>query len=337
MSGQVARYSVLGAVPRLLREGGPPELWRGAAAYMARHVPSTTLSFAFKDAALRLLPAPHPDPHTPGELAAAAAVHLTAGFLGGAAALFLVYPLDFATIRTQRNGGLRALYRGYGVSAVAIGAYKALYFGLYDMACSMMLQRRTAASAAAAGAPDRADGRATSRVPGPSSAELCSMALPVPAAPPARPPSLGGHTPATPSPHSSAAAAGGGGAGHPHPPPAGDELGIMERWAAANLVVLAASTLTYPLDVVRKRLVADTAARPAQRQYAGLVDCVSKIAQREGLRGFYRFYGYDMLLRVGGGVLLVMYDELKAHGPAGVARQLMGQPPEAPRQAASPR
>ncbi len=38
-----------------------------------------------------------------------------------------------------------------------------------------------------------------------------------------------------------------------------------------------------------------------------------------GLRGFYRFYGYDMLLRLGGGVLLVMYDELKDHfrGPHG--------------------
>lgn len=41
---------------------------------------------------------------------------------------------------TQRSGGVRALYRGYGVSATAIGAYKALYFGLYDTACAAMEQ-----------------------------------------------------------------------------------------------------------------------------------------------------------------------------------------------------
>ncbi len=41
---------------------------------------------------------------------------------------------------TQRSGGVRALYRGYGVSAAAIGAYKALYFGLYDTACAAMEQ-----------------------------------------------------------------------------------------------------------------------------------------------------------------------------------------------------
>lgn len=34
--------------------------------------------------------------------------------------------------RTTRRGGLRSLYRGFPVSAAAIGGYKALYFGLYD-------------------------------------------------------------------------------------------------------------------------------------------------------------------------------------------------------------
>lgn len=41
---------------------------------------------------------------------------------------------------TQRSGGVAALYRGYGVSAAAIGSYKALYFGLYDTACAAMEQ-----------------------------------------------------------------------------------------------------------------------------------------------------------------------------------------------------
>ena len=33
-----------------------------------------------------------------------------------------------------------------------------------------------------------------------------------------------------------------------------------------------------------------------------------------------------MLLRMGGGVMLVMYDEIKSRGPAAVARQLLMLP-----------
>ena len=67
---------------------------------MMRHVPSTTLSFAFKDAMLRHLP------HygAAEDLGKAALVNLAAGFVGGAAALLLVYPVDFATIRWGRLG-----------------------------------------------------------------------------------------------------------------------------------------------------------------------------------------------------------------------------------------
>lgn len=42
-------------------------------------------------------------------------------------------------------------------------------------------------------------------------------------------------------------------------------------------------------DVVRKRLVVDTAS--SVRQFSGVWDCVAKIAQKEGIAGFYRFYG----------------------------------------------
>eukprot|EP00198_Chlamydomonas_reinhardtii_P002035 XP_001691371.1 ADP/ATP carrier protein [Chlamydomonas reinhardtii] len=223
-SGQVRRYTIVDSVPRLLREGGVRELWRGNGAYMLRHVPSTTLSFAFKDALLR-----HPTSGInlapPGRLLSR---RMASELRKQKKSIGMLETLK----STQRAGGLRALYRGYGVSALAIGAYKSLYFGLYDTAVAAMEQ----------------------------------------------------------------------------------------RWAAANVVVLAASSITYPLDVVRKRLVADTAMGPGRQQFRGFMDCVTKIVRTEGLPGFYRFYGYDMLLRLGGGVLLVLYDELKAHG-AGRMRQ----------------
>ncbi|PNH05639.1 ADP,ATP carrier protein, partial [Tetrabaena socialis] len=266
VSGVVRRYTVLDALPRLLKDGGLRELWRGNAAYMLRHVPSTTLSFAFKDAVLRV--APRYD--SPEQLPLAAAVNMGAGFVGGAAALLLVYPLDFATIRmaselrkgkrslgvmdtlnsTQRSGGLSALYRGYGVSAAAIGAYKALYFGLYDTACAAMEHRAAAAHLAS-----------LSPGPGPASESLAPP-------PPSSSSSSGGTTPGV----DPAAALGRS---------APSRLGLMERWAAANVVVVTASSLTYPLDVVRKRLVADTALGPGRQQYAGLVDCVAKMGRTE--------------------------------------------------------
>jgi solute carrier family 25 (adenine nucleotide translocator) protein 4/5/6/31 len=98
-AGQVQRYTFGGAVPRLLREGGVAALWHGNTSYMLRHVPSTTLSFTLTDALLRRLP--HFDAGK--DLPAAAAVNILAGGLGGAAALALVYPLDFATIRHARG------------------------------------------------------------------------------------------------------------------------------------------------------------------------------------------------------------------------------------------
>ncbi|KJE89928.1 hypothetical protein CAOG_001328 [Capsaspora owczarzaki ATCC 30864] len=44
----------------------------------------------------------------------------------------------------------------------------------------------------------------------------------------------------------------------------------------------------YPLDVIKSRLQAQSARPQAQRQYAGIADCTSKILQHEGWRGFTR-------------------------------------------------
>lgn len=58
---------------------------------------------------------------------------------------------------------------------------------------------------------------------------------------------------------------------------------------------------------VRKRLIVDTAAEAPV--YGGSFRrCVSEIARREGLRGFYRFWHFDIVFRVFGGAVLVGYD-----------------------------
>ncbi len=39
--------------------------------------------------------------------------------------------------------------------------------------------------------------------------------------------------------------------------------------------------------------------------------CVCVCVTQEGMPGLYRFYHVDMMLRMGGGLLLVLYDEVR--------------------------
>lgn len=42
----------------------------------------------------------------------------------------------------------------------------------------------------------------------------------------------------------------------------------------------------------------------------GALDCVAKIYRQEGFRGFYKGLGANILRGLGGGLLLIGYDEL---------------------------
>ena len=46
---------------------------------------------------------------------------------------------------------------------------------------------------------------------------------------------------------------------------------------------------TLPLDITRTRLAVDVGREPAQREFKGLVDCMYKVARRDGIAGLYRF------------------------------------------------
>ncbi|KAJ9511333.1 hypothetical protein QJQ45_029745 [Haematococcus lacustris] len=395
-SGRLPKFRFTTSFARITREQGVSSLWRGCLPYMLRHVPSTTLSFAFKDGVQRALP--DLDPRT--QRAAFVASRLLSGGLAGVAALAVVYPLEYTTIRLAAHVGprgpgmmavlagsgrlgLRELYRGFAVSALAIGGYKALYFGLYDVAKAYMAlplptppslpncegeqpaglpSSPTAFSAdphtppcppphpqdpsnwpnSLQPAPDATPAsllRGQAAAAGPSAAALPSPAAPSPSNPDSAPsPSPRHQKPPGDSLSTVAERAGGrwAAAGPPPQPPSAhpadlqpSQPGVADlcrsspaptraappslllSWAVASGVVYVATTLTYPLDVVRKRLVVDASAPPGQRQYAGAWDCARQVAAREGLRGFYRFYGYDMLLRFGGGLLLVLYDQVK--------------------------
>jgi solute carrier family 25 (adenine nucleotide translocator) protein 4/5/6/31 len=53
--------------------------------------------------------------------------------------------------------------------------------------------------------------------------------------------------------------------------------------------------VVYPLDFARTRLAADVGKGPAERQFAGLIDCLTKIKKSDGLKGLYQGFGVSVL------------------------------------------
>uniref|UniRef100_A0A8D0C322 ADP/ATP translocase n=1 Tax=Salvator merianae TaxID=96440 RepID=A0A8D0C322_SALMN len=71
------------------------------------------------------------------------------------------------------------------------------------------------------------------------------------------------------------------------------------RWFISNLASGGAAGATslcvvYPLDFARTRLGADIGKGPAERQFSGLVDCIIKIAKKDGVIGLYQGFGVSV-------------------------------------------
>ena len=89
-------------------------------------------------------------------------------------------------------------------------------------------------------------------------------------------------------------------------------LSWWERYVAAQTISLTAGTLSYPLDSVRRRLMMQAGVNLSERKYAGSLDCLRKVAVEEGIRGFYLGLTPNLVRSLGGALLLVAYDSIRA-------------------------
>ena len=150
-SGEVPRYTGIGnCFSRIMSEQGVAAFWRGNTVNIIRYFPTQAFNLAFKDT----IKASFPRFNKNTETAKFAAVQVASGGLAGAAALTIVYPLDYARTRLasdvgagkrQFEGlmdclkktasgpkGALSLYNGFGPSVAGIFAYRGAQFGLYD-------------------------------------------------------------------------------------------------------------------------------------------------------------------------------------------------------------
>jgi solute carrier family 25 (adenine nucleotide translocator) protein 4/5/6/31 len=87
---------------------------------------------------------------------------------------------------------------------------------------------------------------------------------------------------------------------------------IVISWMIAQSVTTTASTMAYPVDTVRRRMMMQSGRSKGDVMYKNTLDCWRQIYKTEGVKGFYKGVLANVLRGTGSAFVLVLYDEIKA-------------------------
>jgi len=150
---------IVDCLVRIPREEGFFAYWKGNATNVLRYFPTQALNFAINDSVNGLF---FPNGKRNYSYEQQLWRGLVAGGAAGGTSLAFVYSLDLVRTRlsvdvgkkgdkayngfldcykkTYNDGGIRSLYKGFGISVIGIIPYRAVYFGGYDVLKAIFLK-----------------------------------------------------------------------------------------------------------------------------------------------------------------------------------------------------
>jgi solute carrier family 25 (adenine nucleotide translocator) protein 4/5/6/31 len=87
-------------------------------------------------------------------------------------------------------------------------------------------------------------------------------------------------------------------------------IGLVSKFAVAQVAVSASGIAAYPLDTMQRRLQIEASKPKADQIYNGMGDCFTKILKNEGPGGFFKGALANVLRGTGAALVLVIYDEI---------------------------
>lgn len=69
--------------------------------------------------------------------------------------------------------------------------------------------------------------------------------------------------------------------------------------------------LFYPIDTVRRRIMMQSGRIDSQKDYHGVLDCVRKMKQREGYKGFFRGVWVNQIRTLCPTLMIIVSDTCK--------------------------
>jgi len=89
-------------------------------------------------------------------------------------------------------------------------------------------------------------------------------------------------------------------------------VGIISKFAVAQITAITAGYASYPFDTVRRRLQMQSEKPKEQWVYKGTFDCFAKVWRDEGMRALFKGAGANALRTVGSALVLVLYDQFQS-------------------------